>query len=132
MATAAPARSLSTFRPQANEASSSKIPIPRLPTPSKSSKSDVKPSASSSGASAAASGAVAGKGKERARTNQGDELPFLPRPLGTPIPPSSIPKTWGQKKADLLDEDRHKAKRKALCVFHLAVTSCPDYECMLM
>ncbi|EIW67444.1 hypothetical protein TREMEDRAFT_17176, partial [Tremella mesenterica DSM 1558] len=42
------------------------------------------------------------------------QLPVLPRPLGVPNPPTSRPKTWGEKRAELLDEDRHKAKRKAL------------------
>ncbi|KAK4687503.1 hypothetical protein P7C73_g2617, partial [Tremellales sp. Uapishka_1] len=41
-------------------------------------------------------------------------VPPLSRPLGIPNVPSSIPKTWAEKKEDLLNEDRHKAKRKAL------------------
>ncbi|KAK8854906.1 hypothetical protein IAR55_003645 [Kwoniella newhampshirensis] len=40
--------------------------------------------------------------------------PPLPRPLGIPVPPTSDPKTWSQRKQELLDENRHKAKRKAL------------------
>jgi hypothetical protein len=43
-----------------------------------------------------------------------DALPVLPRPLGVPQVPSTKSKTWKEKKAELLDEDRHKAKRKAL------------------
>ncbi|KAI9637255.1 ATPase assembly factor ATP10 [Dioszegia hungarica] len=38
----------------------------------------------------------------------------LGRPLGVPKPPTSIPKTWTDKKNELLDEDRHKATRRAL------------------
>ncbi|WVQ99891.1 hypothetical protein IAU59_007034 [Kwoniella sp. CBS 9459] len=38
----------------------------------------------------------------------------LPRPLGVRNPPSSVPKTWAQRKEELLDDERHKAKRKAL------------------
>ncbi|WRT68261.1 uncharacterized protein IL334_005237 [Kwoniella shivajii] len=41
-------------------------------------------------------------------------IPPLPRPLGVFNPPSSNRKTWSQKKEELLDDDRHKAKRKAL------------------
>jgi hypothetical protein len=36
--------------------------------------------------------------------------------LGVPKPPTSIPKTWTDKKNELLDEDRHKATRRALWV----------------
>jgi hypothetical protein len=42
------------------------------------------------------------------------ELGPLPRPLGTPLLPSSAPKTWSDKKESYLNEDRQKAKRKAL------------------
>lgn len=41
-------------------------------------------------------------------------VPPLNRPLGSPKQPTSVPKTWAQKKEELLDRDRHKAKRKAL------------------
>lgn len=41
-------------------------------------------------------------------------VPPLSRPLGTTKVPTSIPKTWAEKKEELLDRDRHKAKRKAL------------------
>ncbi|OCF76053.1 hypothetical protein I204_03350 [Kwoniella mangroviensis CBS 8886] len=41
-------------------------------------------------------------------------IPPLPRPLGITTPPSSANKTWSQRKKELLDDDRHKAKRKAL------------------
>jgi ATPase complex subunit ATP10 len=44
------------------------------------------------------------------------ELPQLPRPLGVALEPTSQPGTWGEKKERYLDEDRQKAKRKALCV----------------
>ncbi|KIR58820.1 hypothetical protein I314_05232 [Cryptococcus bacillisporus CA1873] len=50
------------------------------------------------------------KGKSPA---SGDILP-LQRPLGTPIKPTSSPKSWQQKKDEMLDDDRAKAKRKAL------------------
>ncbi|WVQ68199.1 uncharacterized protein L199_006406 [Kwoniella botswanensis] len=50
----------------------------------------------------------------RAKLNL-DLNPFhLPRPLGITTPPSSANKTWSQRKKELLDDDRHKAKRKAL------------------
>ncbi|WVR07391.1 hypothetical protein IAU60_004432 [Kwoniella sp. DSM 27419] len=41
-------------------------------------------------------------------------IPPLPRPLGVTFQPNSDPKTWSQRKKELLDDDRHKAKRKAL------------------
>lgn len=41
-------------------------------------------------------------------------VPPLSRPLGTAKKPTSVPKTWAQKKEELLDRDRHKAKRQAL------------------
>jgi hypothetical protein len=41
-------------------------------------------------------------------------LPILPRPLGVQDPPSTASKTWQEKKDELLDRDRHLAKRKAL------------------
>ncbi|KAJ9115695.1 hypothetical protein QFC20_001022 [Naganishia adeliensis] len=41
-------------------------------------------------------------------------LPILPRPLGVQDPPSTASKTWQEKKDELLDRDRHMAKRKAL------------------
>nr|XP_018261342.1 uncharacterized protein I303_05780 [Kwoniella dejecticola CBS 10117]OBR83500.1 hypothetical protein I303_05780 [Kwoniella dejecticola CBS 10117] len=41
-------------------------------------------------------------------------IPPLPRPLGVLQHPSSANKTWSQRKQELLDDDRHKAKRKAL------------------
>lgn len=41
-------------------------------------------------------------------------VPPLSRPLGSTKQPTSVPKTWAQKKEELLDRDRHKAKRKAL------------------
>lgn len=52
------------------------------------------------------------------------EVAPLSRPLGVPKPPSSIPKTWTEKKNEMLDEDRHKATRRALYVFllHLAIS----------
>jgi len=42
------------------------------------------------------------------------ELPQLPRPLGVALEPTSQPGTWSEKKERYLDEDRQKAKRKAL------------------
>lgn len=42
------------------------------------------------------------------------ELPQLPRPLGVALEPTSSPGTWSEKKERYLDEDRQKAKRKAL------------------
>lgn len=42
------------------------------------------------------------------------ELPILPRPLGVIDPPSTASKTWQEKKEELLDRERHLAKRKAL------------------
>jgi hypothetical protein len=44
------------------------------------------------------------------------ELPQLPRPLGVTVEPTSDPGTWSDKKERYLDEDRQKAKRKALWV----------------
>ena len=44
------------------------------------------------------------------------ELPQLPRPLGVALEPTSTPGTWSEKKERYLDEDRQKAKRKALYV----------------
>ena len=41
-------------------------------------------------------------------------LPYLPRPLGVSEPPHTKSKTWQEKKEELLDRDRHIAKRKAL------------------
>ncbi|GFZ49355.1 hypothetical protein JCM24511_07475 [Saitozyma sp. JCM 24511] len=41
-------------------------------------------------------------------------IPPLSRPPGVPNPPTAIPKSWSQRKDELLDEERHKAKRKAL------------------
>ncbi|WWC71694.1 uncharacterized protein I206_105652 [Kwoniella pini CBS 10737] len=41
-------------------------------------------------------------------------IPPLPRPLGISQHPTSASKTWSQRKQELLDDDRHKAKRKAL------------------
>jgi hypothetical protein len=42
------------------------------------------------------------------------ELPQLPRPLGVALEPTSSTGTWSEKKERYLDEDRQKAKRKAL------------------
>ncbi|GHJ85782.1 hypothetical protein NliqN6_2184 [Naganishia liquefaciens] len=42
------------------------------------------------------------------------ELPILPRPLGVIDPPTTASKTWQEKKEELLDRERHLAKRKAL------------------
>lgn len=51
------------------------------------------------------------------RAEKGDlAVQPLGRPLGVPKPPTSIPKTWTDKKNELLDEDRHKATRRALWV----------------
>jgi ATPase complex subunit ATP10 len=47
-------------------------------------------------------------------------LPYLPRPLGVPEPPNTKSKTWQEKKEELLDKERHIAKRKALSVKLLA------------
>lgn len=44
------------------------------------------------------------------------DLPILPRPLGVQEPPSTASKTWQEKKEELLDRERHLAKRKALLV----------------
>ncbi|KAJ9125214.1 hypothetical protein QFC22_000168 [Naganishia vaughanmartiniae] len=47
-------------------------------------------------------------------TTPAPPLPILPRPLGVQDPPSTASKTWQEKKDELLDRDRHLAKRKAL------------------
>ncbi|WWC90865.1 uncharacterized protein L201_005802 [Kwoniella dendrophila CBS 6074] len=53
--------------------------------------------------------------KGKSKSSSGPEvIPPLPRPLGVSTPPSSATKTWSQRKKELLDDDRHKAKRKAL------------------
>jgi ATPase complex subunit ATP10 len=78
----------------ASEASSSKQPTIPIPTPSQ---SEPLPS----------NNAVEGKKPVL-------ELPQLPRPLGVTLLPSSEPKTWSDKKESYLNEDRQKAKRKAL------------------
>jgi hypothetical protein len=41
-------------------------------------------------------------------------VPPLARPPGVPNPPTTAAKTWGEKKEQFLDADRHQAKRKAL------------------
>ncbi|WVW85772.1 hypothetical protein I302_107810 [Kwoniella bestiolae CBS 10118] len=51
------------------------------------------------------------KGKAKSGS---EPIPPLPRPLGVINHPSSANKTWSQRKKELLDDDRHKAKRKAL------------------
>ncbi|OCF38696.1 hypothetical protein I317_07523 [Kwoniella heveanensis CBS 569] len=43
-----------------------------------------------------------------------DPIPPLPRPPGVFNPPTAKSKTWAQRKEELLDDERHKAKRKAL------------------
>ncbi|KAG8960842.1 Mitochondrial ATPase complex subunit atp10 [Tulasnella sp. 419] len=43
-----------------------------------------------------------------------EPLPILPRPLGIPNIPSSLPKTWQEKRADLLDREKHLEKRRFL------------------
>jgi len=86
-----PASSSST---SSSEASSSKQPAIPIPTPSQ---SEPLPS----------NNAVEGKKPVL-------ELPQLPRPLGVALQPSSEPKTWSDKKESYLNEDRQKAKRKAL------------------
>ncbi len=41
-------------------------------------------------------------------------LPFLPRPLGVATPPTTLSKTWQQKKEELMDQDLRLAKRREL------------------
>ncbi|KAG9011440.1 Mitochondrial ATPase complex subunit atp10 [Tulasnella sp. 427] len=41
-------------------------------------------------------------------------LPILPRALGVPKPPTAAPRSWQEKKEELLDRDKHLEKRKLL------------------
>ncbi|EIN08441.1 hypothetical protein PUNSTDRAFT_87856 [Punctularia strigosozonata HHB-11173 SS5] len=43
-----------------------------------------------------------------------DALPFLQRPLGVREPPSTLARSWEQRRADLLDQDKRLAKRQHL------------------
>ncbi|WVO15910.1 hypothetical protein L204_103575 [Cryptococcus depauperatus] len=52
--------------------------------------------------------------KGKAVVSENNVIPPLPRPLGIPYPPTSAAKTWTQRKAEMLDDDRAKVKRKAL------------------
>ncbi|KAL0249759.1 hypothetical protein I308_103060 [Cryptococcus tetragattii IND107] len=52
--------------------------------------------------------------KPKGKSPASGDIPPLQRPLGTPIKPTSSPKSWQQKKDEMLDDDRAKAKRKAL------------------
>lgn len=61
------------------------------------------------------------KGKvPKSRKDKGDKdvdpyaVPPLSRPLGVGTVPSSSEKTWEEKRADMLDRERHLAKRRAL------------------
>jgi hypothetical protein len=61
-----------------------------------------------------------------APTTTATDLPVLPRPLGVQDPPSTASKTWQEKKEELLDRERHLAKRKALLVL-LTSPSCGNF-----
>ncbi|WWD18945.1 hypothetical protein CI109_103401 [Kwoniella shandongensis] len=95
----------------ASSSSSSSSSTPKPPsslfTPSSSSKTP-KAGPSSSPSSPAKTKSV------QTKSTGPPVIPPLPRPLGIPVPPTSNPKSWSQRKQELLDEDRHKAKRKAL------------------
>ncbi|OXC69050.1 hypothetical protein AYX13_02339 [Cryptococcus neoformans] len=52
--------------------------------------------------------------KPKGKSPASGDIPPLQRPPGTPIKPTSSPKSWQQKKDEMLDDDRAKAKRKAL------------------
>ncbi|TXT10747.1 hypothetical protein VHUM_02252 [Vanrija humicola] len=94
---AAPVRFASSAPPPPQpEASSSKAtpPAPAPPTPAPTPAADAK-------------GKKAAKGDPYA-------VPPLSRPLGTPIPPSSDPKTRQERIDQMLDKKRRKEERKAL------------------
>jgi ATPase complex subunit ATP10 len=55
---------------------------------------------------------VNGKGKDE--NDDPYAVPPLSRPPGVTLRPSSAPLTWQRKKELMLDQERHKAKRKAL------------------
>lgn len=62
---------------------------------------------------------VKGKAKDvKNEANNGTIYPVPPlaRPLGVYAAPTSEPKSAEQKRKELLDAERHKAKRRALCV----------------
>jgi hypothetical protein len=64
-----------------------------------------------------------------APTTTETDLPILPRPLGVQDPPSTASKTWQEKKEELLDRERHLAKRKALLVLSTS-SSCGNFALM--
>lgn len=70
----------------------------------------------SSSAQPIASSSKAPLGKAPSPKGKDLAVPSLSRPPGVAHPPSTVKKTWSDKKAELLNAERHKAKRKALSV----------------
>jgi hypothetical protein len=48
----------------------------------------------------------------RAKQADDDTLPYLPRPLGVPEPPSTLRKSWKDATMELMDQDVRLARRK--------------------
>ncbi|RSH81404.1 Mitochondrial ATPase complex subunit atp10 [Saitozyma podzolica] len=106
----APSARLASTQPKAD----SPAP-PSTPSPS-SSVTPAAPSSSSSSTVSRQTPADASASTQAGPSKTADRLaiPPLSRPPGVPNPPTAIPKSWSQRKDELLDEERHKAKRKAL------------------
>lgn len=103
-----------TARLASTQPKASDSPAPSSnPSPSSSVAS---PSPSSSASRQTPTDASASASTQAGPSKTADRLaiPPLSRPPGVPNPPTAIPKSWSQRKDELLDEERHKAKRKAL------------------